>query len=67
MKYFSDEDYLNKGNTTFKITINIWNGIVAVINALMNNNLLAKDFPKKCPDGNGIGVDEESFYVAVIL
>lgn len=66
MKYFSDKEGYNKGNTTFKITIDVWNGIAAKVNSLISNNLLAKDFPKQCPDGNGIcGVDEQSFYIAV--
>ena len=66
MKYFSDKEGYNKGNMTFRITIDVWNGIAAKVNSLIGNNLLAKDFPKQCPDGNGIcGVDEQSFYIAV--
>ena len=67
MKYFSDIEGINKGNVTFKVTNDAWNGIAAIVNALISNNLLAKDFPKQCPDGNGIcGVDEQSFYVSAI-
>ena len=65
MKYFSDKEGANKEKVSFRISADIWNGIAVVVNALMSNNLLAKDFPKPCPDGNGIcGVDEQSFYVA---
>ena len=67
MKYFSDIEGVNDGNNTFRISITVWNGIATIVNALISNNLLAKDFPKQCPDGNGIcGVDDQSFYVAAI-
>lgn len=65
MKYFSDKEGVNNGSISFKISANVWNGIAVIVNSLIGNNLLAKDFPKQCPDGNGIcGVDEQSFYVA---
>ena len=65
MKYFSDKEGVNNGSISFKISANVWNGIAVIVNSLIGNNLLAKDFPKQCPDGNGIcGVDEQSFYMA---
>lgn len=65
MKYFSDKEGINKGNVSFRISADVWNGIAAIVNALKSNNLLAKAFPRQCPDGNGIcGVNEQSFYVA---
>lgn len=65
MKYFSDKEGVNNGSISFRISANVWNGIAVIVNSLIGNNLLAKDFPKQCPDGNGIyGVDEQSFYVA---
>lgn len=65
MKYFSDKEGINKGDVSFRISSDVWNGISVLVNALIGNNLLVKDFPKQCPDGNGIcGVDEQSFYVA---
>ena len=65
MKYFSDKEGVNNGSVSFKISANVWNGIAVIVNSLIGNNLLAKDFPKQCPDGNGIcGVDEQSFYMA---
>lgn len=67
MKYFSDRERGNNGNIMFTISINVWNGIATIVNALIGKNLLAKDFPQKCPDGNGIcGVDEHSFYISAI-
>lgn len=65
MKYFSDKEGVNKVGISFRISADVWNGIVVIVNALIKNNLLAKDFPKQCPDGNGIcGVNELSFYIA---
>ena len=66
MKYFSDKEGVNNGSISFRVSANVWNGIAVIVNSLIGNNLLAKDFPKQCPDGNGIcGVDEQSFYIAV--
>lgn len=66
MTFFSNrENYNNKGQMTELIPINVWNGIAICVNTLIHNNNLAKDYPSKCPDGNGIcGVDEKSFYVS---
>lgn len=67
MKYFSDIEGVNKGCTIFRISIDAWNGIATIVNSLICNNLLSKDYPKQCPDGNGIcGVNEQSFYIAAI-
>ena len=65
MEYFSDKEGVNNGSISFRISADVWNGIAVIVNSLIGNNLLAKDFPKQCPDGNGIcGVDEQSFYMA---
>lgn len=65
MKYFSDKEGFHNGSISFRISADVWNGIAVIVNSLMGNNLLAKDLPKQCPDGNGIcGVDEQSFYMA---
>ena len=65
MEYFSDKEVVNNGSISFRISADVWNGIAVIVNSLIGNNLLAKDFPKQCPDGNGIcGVDEQSFYMA---
>lgn len=65
MRYFSDREGFHKSSVTFNISADIWNGIVVFVKALIGKNLLAKDFPKQCPDGRGIcGVDEQSFYIA---
>ena len=65
MEYFSDKEGVNNGSISFRISADVWNGIAVIVNSLIGNNLLAKDFPKQCPDVNGIcGVDEQSFYMA---
>lgn len=67
MKYFSDKEGVNLGKTSYNITTDIWNGIAAIVNAIIRNNHLSKAFPKQCPDGNGIcGFDMQSFCVAAI-
>lgn len=67
MTYFSDRELVYNGKLANEITIDVWNGIGVIINKLIANNLLAKDFPAQCPDGNGIcGVDEQNLYLAAI-
>lgn len=67
MTYFSDRELVYNGKLANEITIDVWNGIGVIINKLIANNLLAKDFPVQCPDGNGIcGVDEQNLYLATI-
>jgi hypothetical protein len=68
MQYFSDRDQANTEiPTTNEISIDVWNGIAAVVNALVANKLLAKAFPKQCPDGNGIiGVNDSNLYLLAI-
>jgi hypothetical protein len=66
MTYFSDrEQYYRGEKLSMQIPINVWNGVAMLVNSLIANNNLAKDFPRQCPDGNGIcGVDEHSFYTS---
>lgn len=64
MTFFSDkEHYHSSERLSLQMPINVWNGIAMLANGLIGNNNFAKDFPRQCPDGNGIcGVDEHSFY-----
>ena len=63
-KYFSDRENKDCSKTkTDQISIQVCNGIAMLVNGLIGNNNLAKDFPRQCQDGNGIiGVDKHSFY-----
>lgn len=64
MSYFSDREHFNDRTLTESISINVWNGIAGLVNSLITNNNLAKDYSLLCPDGNGIcGFDEHSFYM----
>lgn len=64
MAYFSDKEHYHSGERlSLHMPINVWNGIAMLVNGLIGNNNFAKDFPRQCPDGNGVyGVDEHSFY-----
>ena len=64
MAYFSDKEHYHSGERlSLHVPINVWNGIAMLVNGLIGNNNFAKDFPRQCPDGNGVyGVDEHSFY-----
>lgn len=67
MNFFSDKEHANMGVISSIISIDVWNGIASLVNSLIKKSLLAKDFPKQCPDGNGIcGVDEQGFYISAI-
>lgn len=67
MTYFSDKELTYKDKLVNEITVDVWNGIGVIINKLIASNLLAKDFPAQCPDGNGIcGVNEQNLYIAAI-
>lgn len=62
IQYFSD-----KSNDAKEIiSVDIWNGIVALYSELILNNKLAEKFPLNCQDGQGIcGVDENSLNHAI--
>lgn len=67
MTYFSDKELTYKDKLVNEITVDVWNGIGVIINKLIASNLLAKDYPAQCPDGNGIcGVNEQNLYIAAI-
>lgn len=63
MAYFSDREHFNDRTLTGNISVKVWNGIASIVNSLINNNNLARDYPRLCLDGNGIySVDEQLFY-----
>lgn len=66
MEYFSDRERINDNKLwTENISSEVWNGIIAVVNSLIIHNYLAKDYPRKCPDGRGIyETDVCAFYKA---
>lgn len=66
MPYFSDREQCHiSEQSSMLISVNVWNGIAILVNSLIANNNLAKDFPRQCPDWNGIcGVDEHGLYTS---
>ena len=53
--YFSD----NYDSSTENISVDVWNGIVALYNEMVANNNFAKFYPLKCPDGGIYGTNEK--------
>ena len=63
MTFFTDRELGKTPPTKNEIDINVWNGIVGIIEASIANNYFAKSFPETCPDGMGIsGVNQILFY-----
>jgi len=48
--YFSD----NYNSSSENISVDVWNGIVALYNEMVSNNNFAKFYPLDCSDGGGI-------------
>lgn len=71
MKYFSDRNNTNTNNNIPSnefIPTEVWNAICVLFERLVCNNNLAKDFPKRCPDGNCIcGVNDRDFYTSLLV
>ncbi len=53
-EYFSDKELGSKELSSERISVEVWNGIVAIYNSFILNNSLACNFPEECPDGQGI-------------
>jgi len=63
MDFFSDRELGNKPATREDIDINVWNGIVAIIDSFIADNSFSKDFPEHCQDGSGVcGCNTILFY-----
>ena len=62
VKYFSDTNH----DVKEVISVDIWNGLVALYNELISNNKLAEKFPLNCQDGQGVcGIDKASLSHAI--
>jgi hypothetical protein len=53
-KYFSDSEQGSVERSSEEISADVWNGIVAIYEKIVAQNLLADSFPESCPDGQGI-------------
>jgi hypothetical protein len=66
MEYFSDKESTPEPRVIEEIPVNVWNGIVSLIQSGINTGSFGLDFPELCPDGNAvIGVDRTSFLGAL--
>ncbi|QTA81299.1 Uncharacterized protein dnl_36320 [Desulfonema limicola] len=65
MEYYSDQLKGYKTRDKDKIPHNVWGGIVATINGLINSNAFAKYFPKNCPDEGIYSTDQDAFQLAL--
>lgn len=62
-EYFSDKELGKKQPIIEEITIDVWNGIVAIFEEYKTNNYFSSSFPEKCYDNNSqiVGFCEELF------
>tara|TARA_Y100000588_G_C14280080_1_gene936615 strand:+ start:2051 stop:2962 length:912 start_codon:yes stop_codon:yes gene_type:complete len=66
MKYFSDQERGATLRTNNEIPHNVWCGLVALIQKLINTGCFGENFPELCPDGQGCcGTDETGFSFAL--
>ena len=66
MEYFSDSELGEKPAIIQEIDINVWNGIVGIIDRFIADNSLSKDFPMQCPDGLGVcGCETTTLYDSI--
>lgn len=62
-EYFSDKELGKKQPIIEEISIDVWNGIVAIFEEYKTNNYFSSSFPEKCYDNNSqiVGFCEELF------
>lgn len=66
MKYFSDSERGALPRTNNEIPYNVWCGLVAFIQKLIDTGCFGEHFPELCPDGQGCcGTDERGFAFAL--
>jgi hypothetical protein len=66
MELFTERELKKKSRIEEKISVSVWNGIVAIMENMIANNVLSRDFPESCNDGMGIcGCDKNLLYDAI--
>ncbi|MDH6026655.1 AbiJ-NTD4 domain-containing protein [Vibrio splendidus] len=66
MKYFSDSERGALPRTKNEIPHNVWLGLTAYIQSLIDNGWFGEKFPELCPDGQGCyGTNERTFSSAL--
>ncbi|HEY5028849.1 MAG TPA: hypothetical protein VIK39_10605 [Candidatus Angelobacter sp.] len=67
MVYFSERELGARPRTREDVPANVWQGIVAAIQARIGNGSFGASFPEKCLDGYGIyGTDEQIMRQAIL-
>jgi hypothetical protein len=65
--YFSDRENGPRARTEQVISPEVWAGLVATVQALVNSGAFGLRFPERCPDGQAIcGCDEDVIAASVI-
>jgi hypothetical protein len=65
--YFSDRENGPRARTEQVISPEVWAGVVATVQALINSGAFGLRFPERCPDGQAIcGCDEDAIAASVI-
>ncbi|WP_421293854.1 AbiJ-NTD4 domain-containing protein [Aeromonas veronii] len=66
MKYFSDSERGSLPRTKNEIPHNVWCGLTAYIQQLIDTGAFGESFPEFCPDGQGCcGTDKKGFSLAL--
>lgn len=66
MKYFSDSERGSLPRTKNEIPHNVWLGLTAYIQGLIDTGWFGEKFPELCPDGQGCyGTNEKTFSLAL--
>ena len=56
--YFSDRENGPRARTEQVISPEVWAGLVATVQALVNSGAFGLCFPERCPDGQAIAAKE---------
>ncbi len=65
--YFSDRENGPRARTEQTISPQVWAGLVALVQGLINSGAFGLRFPERCPDGQAIcGCDTGSLEAAVL-
>lgn len=65
--YFSDRENGPRPRTEPSISPQVWAGIVALVQGLINSGAFGLRFPERCPDGQAVcGCDSDSLAAAVV-
>lgn len=65
--YFSDRENGPRARTEQVISPEVWAGLVATVQALINSGAFGLSFPERCPDGQAIyGCDQGAIAASVV-